>query len=271
MNPPFNIRAYYNPIQPTIKASDEKISYTEFLPAPQLQPFIYCYWQLKTNEQLSEPFHYRVVADGCINIFFEIKTAHENFVMGFCRKFTEFPIGYSFHYWGVRFLPTMLPQIFSVNAKNLSNRVVALNTVHAATALFIEKNIYSNLSTEEILSLFNTHFQPIVASTIFNWDNRLYEALEIILKNHGLIDIETDLNTGISPRQLRRLFEYYLGTTAKSFSQVIRFQQILNAHPSAQSLRKNKLFFDAGYYDQAHFIKAFKTLYGVSPARAFGR
>ncbi|MFD2539818.1 hypothetical protein [Sphingobacterium chuzhouense] len=62
-----------------------------------------------------------------------------------------------------------------------------------------------------------------------------------------MLDIEKDLNTGISQRQLRRIFEFYVGDTAKTFSKVIRFQNILRAKPSKQSLRQNKLFFDAGY------------------------
>ena len=105
----------------------------------------------------------------------------------------------------------------------------------------------------------------------FNYDTRLYNAIEIILNNYGVIDIEKDLDTGISPRQLRRLFEYYIGDTAKTFSQVVRFQNILKAKPSSQSLRQNKMFYENGYYDQAHFIKEFKNFYGVTPSKAFGR
>lgn len=86
-----------------------------------------------------------------------------------------------------------------------------------------------------------------------------------------MVDIENDLNTGISSRQLRRLFDFYIGDTAKTFSKVVRFQNILRANPSSQSLRQNKLFFDVGYYDQAHFIKEFKNFYGVTPSKAFGR
>jgi len=90
-------------------------------------------------------------------------------------------------------------------------------------------------------------------------------------KNKAVQHYETDLETGVSARQLRRLFEYYMGDTPKTFSQVVRFQNILRAKPSSQSLRKNKLFFDVGFCDQARFIKNFKNFYGVTSSKAFGR
>ena len=74
---------------------------------------------------------------------------------------------------------------------------------------------------------------------------------------------------GISPRQLRRIFNFYIGTTAKTFSNVVRFQHILNTSPSKQSLKDSKPYFDVGFFDQAHFIKTFKTFYGVTPSEAF--
>jgi AraC-like DNA-binding protein len=39
--------------------------------------------------------------------------------------------------------------------------------------------------------------------------------------------------------------------------------------PSKKSLKENKLYFDVGFFDQAHFIKNFKTFYGVTPSEAF--
>lgn len=41
------------------------------------------------------------------------------------------------------------------------------------------------------------------------------------------------------------------------------------AKPSMQSLKQNRLFFDAGYYDQSHFIKDFKDFYGITLGKAF--
>lgn len=265
------IRPFYTPVQPTVKQTAAAVQYAEFVPDNRLQPFIYCYWQLKTTKTLQEPFNYRVVADGCIDVFFELDNSKENFVMGFCKKFTEFPLHNTFNYFGIRFLPTIFPQFFKVNAQQLSNRFENLQTVVPGLSGFISNRLHAGQTTAQVTALLDEYLLNILGRTDFDDDTRLYEALGIILKNYGVVDIEKDIDTGISQRQLRRLFEYYVGDTPKTFSKVVRFQNILRAKPSTQSLRQNKLFFDAGYYDQAHFIKEFKNFYGVTPAKAFGR
>ena len=266
-----DIQRLYKPVQPTVKQSAENVTYSEFSPDIRLRDFIYCYWQLKTSEALSEPFVYRVVADGCIDIFFELTDPTENYVMGFCKKFTEFPLANSFHYIGVRFLPTMFPQLFKVNASELSNRFEQLCNVVPQFSTFIADNFYHQIETEKLLNTFDNYFLDRIENTTFDNDCRLYNAIDKILSESGVLNIEKDLDTGISQRQLRRLFEYYIGDTAKTFAKVVRFQSILRAKPSLQSLRQNKLFFDSGYYDQAHFVKEFKNFYGVTPSKAFGR
>jgi len=264
-----NIKYHYRPIQPTVTQKSKEVVYLERTPNPKIDTFIYCFWQLKTQKKLAFPFIYRVVSDGCIDIFFNHKHPKDSFVMGFCRKYTEFPIGDQFDYIGVRFLPSVFPMLFGVNAKTLSNQSQQLERVLPEIAYWIQKNIKKEASFDTIIELFTDQFQYIINNTILETDGRFFNALETIFKNNGVLDIEKDLNTGISPRQLRRIFNFYIGTTPKAFSNVVRFQHILNAKPSNQSLRENKLYFDAGFFDQAHFIKNFKTFYGVTPSEAF--
>lgn len=266
-----NLRLYFKPLQPTVQHETAAVSYSEMLPDIPLQTYIYCYWQLKTYQPLPEPFIYRVVADGCIDIFFELHSPQESYVMGFCKKYTEFPIGQSFSYVGVRFLPSMFPQLFGISAQKLSNRSELLAKVVPEVAEYISKNFHPDQTPDLLSKRFDDCFLQLLNTFSFQPDNRFYDALQRILEKGGDIDIENELDTGISPRQLRRLFEYYIGDTAKVFSKVVRFQQLLNAKPSSQSLRRNKLFFSSGYYDQAHFIKEFKNFYGVTPSKAFGR
>nr|WP_294904523.1 helix-turn-helix domain-containing protein [uncultured Lacibacter sp.] len=241
------------------------------MPAEKLHPFVYCYWELKSTKQLPAPFIYRVVADGCIDIYFDCSNPAESYVMGFCRKYVEFPLGTSFHYAGIRFLPAAFPQLFSIDATSISHKEVLLEHVAPLTAAFLLQQFRYQPFTEQLTSQLDNHLLQLLNNRTIDFDNRLYDALAIILQHSGNVHVEQDLDTGISPRQLRRLFEYYIGDSAKTFAKVVRFQHVLSAKPSAQCLRQNKLFFDAGYYDQAHFIKEFKNFYGVTPGKAFGR
>ncbi|MEO0473375.1 MAG: helix-turn-helix domain-containing protein, partial [Bacteroidota bacterium] len=88
-----------------------------------------------------------------------------------------------------------------------------------------------------------------------------------IFTHKGNLDIR-HIDTGLSPRQLRRWFHHYYGESPKVFSKVVRFQELLRAKPSAQSLKAHKIYFDHGYYDQAHFIKEFRHFYGKTPNQA---
>ena len=265
------IRNLYQPIQPTIKQSEKNVTYQEFIPTPFLQEFIYCYWQLKTTTKLSSQFNYKVVADGCIDIFFELNNPKENFVMGFCKKYTEFSLENEFNYVGIRFLPTMFSQIFNINASELSNKFESLENVIPKTSKFIADHFHNKLTLENITPIFDTYFSDLLATVNFDRDNRLYNAIQIILLKYGVLNVEKDIDVGISSRQLQRLFKFYIGDTPKTFSKVVQFQNILKAKPSTQSLKQNKLFYDIGYYDQSHFIKDFKNFYGVTPSKAFSR
>tara|TARA_B100000678_G_scaffold281973_1_gene280356 strand:- start:1353 stop:2180 length:828 start_codon:yes stop_codon:yes gene_type:complete len=263
------IREYYKPIQPTVSVNDNEISYRENKPNKEIENFIYCFWQLKTRKILKNEYNYRVVSDGCIDIFFDHNKPTENFVMGFCRKFVQFPIGKEFDYIGIRFLPSAFPSLFGIDAKCLSDQSQELSKILLNFSEWINTEIKPADSFENITKTLNEKISELSKNQNINYDHRLLDSLNLIFKKNGFLDTEKDLNTGLSPRQLRRIFNFYIGTTAKSFSNVVRFQHILNTKLSKQSLKENKLYLDVGFFDQAHFIKNFKTFYGVTPSEAF--
>ena len=269
MNELKTIRKYYKPIQPTVSVFDKEISYQEIQPNKEIENFVYCFWQLKTQKTLNKDYNYRVVSDGCIDIFFDHKNPTENFVMGFCRKFMQFPIGKEFDYIGIRFLPSAFPHLFRIDAKTLSNQSQELNKIIPDFSHWISSKIKPSDSFGIITKSLNRKISEFLKAQEINYDHRFLDSINLIFQKNGSLDTEKDLNTGLSPRQLRRIFNFYIGTTAKSFGNVVRFQHILNTKPSKQSLKENKLYFDVGFFDQAHFIKNFKTFYGVTPSEAF--
>jgi len=142
------LRALYLPIQPSISPAQTAVQYRELWPDVHLQDYIYCYWQLKTSQVLAEPFLYRVVADGCIDLFFDLNHPSENFVMGFCKNYTEFPLENQFNYVGVRFLPGQFPLLFRAHAAELSNRFESLQAVAPGAAQFIANRFEAALDLE---------------------------------------------------------------------------------------------------------------------------
>ncbi len=263
------IREYYKPVQPTVSVKDKEISYQEIQPNKEIVNFVYCFWQLKSQKVLKSDYKYRVVSDGCIDMFFNHKNPTEHFVMGFCKKFVQFPIGKEFDYIGIRFLPAAFPHLFGVDAKTLSNQSQELSKILPNFSEWLNSTIKPADSLEYIIKNLNEKINECIDNQSINYDQRFLNSLHLIFQKNGYLDTEKDLNTGLSPRQLRRIFNFYIGTTAKSFSNVVRFQHILNAKPSKQSLKENKLYYDVGFFDQAHFIKNFKTFYGITPSEAF--
>ncbi|WP_394751257.1 AraC family transcriptional regulator [Spongiimicrobium salis] len=263
------LRNYYKPIQPTVSDKENEISYQEIQPNEEIENYVYCFWQLKTQKPLDQVYNYRVVSDGCIDIFFDHNRPAESFVMGFCRKYTQFPIGKTFDYIGIRFLPSAFPILFQINAKILSNQSQELHKILPDFSKWIHVTLRSSDSLESITKALNEKIIGYSKIKNMHCDSRFLEALHLIFQKNGFLNTEKDLRTGLSPRQLRRIFNFYIGTSAKSFSNVVRFQHILNAKPSRQSLKENKLYYDVGFFDQAHFIKNFKTFYGVPPSEAF--
>ncbi|HEX6222939.1 MAG TPA: helix-turn-helix domain-containing protein [Chryseolinea sp.] len=258
---------YFKPVQPTLRLHDGA-SYRESIPDARLAPYIYCYWQLKSEYQLNSSFSYRVIPDGCIDIFFDTNNSDDMRVMGFSTSHTQFTLDTSFYYAGVRFLPGAFPLIFGVDASSLTDRDEVLSDVTPEAARHLTGCIAGQSSFDDIAAALDVFFLKKLAGTRDVIDRRFYNAVAIILKEHGTLNLEAEIDTGLSPRQLRRLFEFYVGTSPKIFSKVVRFQYFFQLLGSSRGTTYNKLFLEAGYYDQPHFNRDFKTFFGLTPTEA---
>jgi len=80
-------------------------------------------------------------------------------------------------------------------------------------------------------------------------------------------DIESiALQHGFSERYIQKLFLDYVGITPKRFFNIRRFNKSLElVRTSSASL--TSIAYECGYYDQAHFIKEFKTFTGLTPSQ----
>lgn len=99
-------------------------------------------------------------------------------------------------------------------------------------------------------------------------DTMVMAALTLIHKHKGQIritDLISQLNISQSPFEKR--FRKVVGTSPKKFASIIRLKQAVQSYNPQNSL--TELGYEAGFYDQAHFIKEFKIFTGDTPEKFF--
>ena len=91
-------------------------------------------------------------------------------------------------------------------------------------------------------------------------------AVAAIERGRGMASV-ADLSAaaGLSPRQLRRLFEAEVGMTPKLYARIVRLDAALSARRAAPDRPWTDIAHDLGWFDQAHLDKDFRVLAGSTP------
>lgn len=101
-------------------------------------------------------------------------------------------------------------------------------------------------------------------------DSLALAALSLIHQSQGNIritELAAHLHTSQSP--LEKRFRAAVGTTPKKFASIVRLKHAIQNHQPNNPL--STIGYNAGFYDQAHFIKEFKVFTGQTPESFFGK
>lgn len=99
-------------------------------------------------------------------------------------------------------------------------------------------------------------------------DDLVQAALTLIHNSRGNIRVK-----GLSERlyssqsSLEKRFRQIIGASPKQFASIVRFKHLIQQYSPCTSL--SDLGYDAGFYDQSHFIKEFKRFTGETPEKFF--
>ena len=69
----------------------------------------------------------------------------------------------------------------------------------------------------------------------------------------------------LSERSLQRIFREEVGLSPKKIAEIVKFENSISLFHSGKSL--TDICYEAGYYDQPHFIKTFKNFTGLTPSQ----
>ncbi len=92
-------------------------------------------------------------------------------------------------------------------------------------------------------------------------------ALRILLNHNGNMPIEKTASFScLSIKQFERKCKERIGMNPKMFARILKFSKAYRLHESNPQLSWIHIAYDAGYYDQMHMIRDFKTFAGVNPS-----
>jgi len=95
-------------------------------------------------------------------------------------------------------------------------------------------------------------------------DKLIVEAVKLIYRSKGTIRVkELNERLFISQSPFEKRFRKVIGTTAKKFASIIRFNSILDNLSETKTL--TGICYENNFFDQAHFIKDFKQFTGDTP------
>lgn len=169
----------------------------------------------------------------------------------------------------VRFRPGGAAQFFKTPVHELFRESLSLDNFMLRSELMLfEEQLNEGASDQERIEVVEKFL--ISRMTSKPTDQLVAAAVALIYKHNGNIrigELAQQLNTSQSP--LEKRFRAVVGASPKKFASIVRFRHTISKHDPNRPL--TELGMDAGFYDQAHFIKEFKNLSGESPEAFFGR
>lgn len=259
------------------------MNYQTFHPHPDLESLVSCYWTLEVPAS-KESERQRIIPDGCIEMAFilgdDIKryTSKDEFILQpramllgqTIEPFFIEPTGYV-NTFAVRFYPYGFANFVTTPIKNLANTETPIELLFGVnTAKELEQNIIQARDTNHRIQIIeNFLLEKLNDQTTI--DTIVKHTVDALLSSNGADSITKILKADLSKRrQLERNFKKQIGVSPKQLGKVIRLQSALKLLLSEEADNLTNIAYESEYFDQAHFIKDFKTFTGINPKEFLG-
>lgn len=234
--------------------------YREHAPPPALAAFVGCFWEIDGAASA-----HRVLPDGAMDVLFAAGDRGAR-VIGPMTRAIVTPADGGPWVVGVRFLPGAPLGLLGVAARELLDAVAHARDVWGAEGRSLDARLVDAQSpttarahlTETLLSRLEHASLP---------DPRLTRAVTTLTRAGGELPLPAvAVSVGLGERQLERLFVERVGYGPKLFARVLRLETATRAiRVPGSTLSWASLATRCGYSDQAHLVREFRALTGITP------
>ena len=250
----------------------ESLYYHEFDPPPALAGHVASFWGAEVRDV--EPGHlHQVIPDGCVGLVASRRADGETrlTIQGPRLDPLWIPVGEGDRFWGVRFWPDAGGPLLGQPARSLLGVLRAPDDLLGPSAVALAERLGECGDPDSAASTWGEVLGPLVARCP-PLDGVVRTALLAIIAARGEAPIgELASAVHLSPRQLQRRFSAAVGLSPKQFARVRRVRSALQHLVSDSPMSWSAVAADLGFADQAHLIREFGALAGMTPVEVADR
>jgi AraC-like DNA-binding protein len=173
------------------------------------------------------------------------------------------------HIFNILLQPAGLNRLIGIDMTALVNEGIAARDVLGKSALLLSDAVRSATGFASRAAAAELWFGMMLERS--TPQDGIDHTSRLLLATRGRARID-DLvkQSGLSARHFQRRFTSQVGLSPKLYARTIRFDTALTAHRNEPTKPWTKIIHEAGYFDQAHFIRECHALVGVGPSQCIG-
>jgi AraC-like DNA-binding protein len=169
----------------------------------------------------------------------------------------------------IEFNPLGAYRCFRLRYAEVQNRITDLSDLIGSRAVRLRSQLAEAADAARKLQVLQ---EFLIGQLEKNEADPIYDhCIHRITVTNGMTTVaQLEKETGYSARWLHRKFSEHLGTGAKNLGEIIRFKQFYQAYSTGAAPHDLKQLIYHYYYDQSHFLRAFRRFTGTTPTELQG-
>ncbi|MBC8088025.1 MAG: helix-turn-helix domain-containing protein [Phycisphaerae bacterium] len=261
------------------------LHYAQHPAPPDLRPWVRLVWTMAVEDEPAERVPHiadtaeLVVPDGHAELIFNIgqpfcqlAPGHDHFRMqpaailnGQLRRSVMLRSTGGVQLVGIRLQPWALGALARVSALSLTDNWQPTDSIASRLLPNLEDALRHNCRADAAPQIVVQHLRAELRSMKVP-KPRVVSVVSHVANCASSLDLAAiRRNVGLSERSMQRMFDAEVGLTTKQFAKVLRVQRVVQLRRMNARVTWARAAIDAGYYDQSHFNKDFRSVVGCAP------
>jgi AraC-like DNA-binding protein len=249
-------------------------------PNPPLSQFVECFWLVRAEHDIFGKE--KIFPDGAVELIINLSPPQKlldpddpskavfykkSWISGERTRFIVIETTPDYYGLGIRFKPGGVYPFLKFPVSQLTDQVIEMDLIWGSWINEIREQLLEEEKPREQFRVLEEAFLA-KANGSFDSNQAVTHALQSIIRldaHRSMKSLVEEL--GISHKHLLRLFDRHVGITPKQLSRIVKFQRALQLAEQGPKVHWTQIAHACCYYDQAHFIRDFKSFTGMNPSQ----